>query len=56
MATELENLGKGKDPVQEIDAKIGTYKPSVPRDAVEGRLPTEAVPKAPDPSPFSGMK
>lgn len=57
MPLNLDNLGTNDaNPVEQIDRQIGTFKPNVPVDGVEGRLPTEAVPKAPDPSPFTGMK
>lgn len=55
MPVTLDNLGKEQNPIEQIDKQIGTYQP-MERDNVEKRLPTEAVPKAPDPSPFTGMK
>lgn len=55
--TENEGLakpGEGKEAVDAYDAKHGKSECNVPRTGnEEALLPTVAMPKAPDPSPFA---
>lgn len=57
MPMDINNVGQGKthpEAVDAYDAGYGKYQGNVPRTGnQEGLLPTDAMPKAPDPSPFT---
>jgi hypothetical protein len=57
MDNNMSNVGQGKatpEPVDAYDQAHGKYEGNVPRTGNEDpNLPTDAMPKGPDPSPFS---
>lgn len=53
---DTSNVGQGRafpEPVNAYDAKAGKYMDQLPAIATEAKLPTQQMPMAPAPSPFT---